>query len=106
MSSEPVLDAETEVLIAQLVADSVQYFTNRTLTSNSTWDPSQGPSQIGASYHDYEEPLSSYERHILEGTDIGNANDGWTTPSVSDILLLYFHPRIYMPRIFSWELFL
>ena len=82
----PVLDDETEALIAQMVADSFDYFANR--TSSNTWDPELGPSQIGASYHDYEEPLSSYERQILEDPDAGVTNEGWTVPDVRICLLL------------------
>ena len=80
MASNPVLDAETEALIAQLVADSLDYFTNS--TSTTAWNPNLGPSQIGLSYHDYEEPLSSYERQVLEDPDPTDYNEGWTAPDV------------------------
>ena len=83
---DPVLDDKTEALIAQLVADSLRYFANRALTT--TWNPELGPSQIGASYQDYEEPLSSYERQILECPNGGDTDKGWNVPDVRIRLFL------------------
>lgn len=88
MASFPVLDADTQALIAQLVADSFDYFANGPPTT--TWDPSLGPSQIGVCYQDYEEPLSSYERELLEGPVNADSDEGWTVPDVRTIIL---YPR-------------
>ena len=80
MASYPVLDAETQALIAQLVADSFDYFANSRPTT--TWDPSLGPSQIGMCYQDYEEPLSSYERELLAGPVNADSDERWTVQDV------------------------
>ena len=48
------VDPATEALIAQLMAEDLDESYQRQFTP------------IGASYHDYEEPLSSYERQCLE----------------------------------------
>ena len=85
MTSRPVLETATEALIAQLVAGSFDYFANG--TSSPDWDPSLGPSQIGRSYHDYEDPLSSYERDLLEGTDQNDFSEGWTIQDVRSNML-------------------
>lgn len=53
-SSSSDLDAATEALIAQLMAEDM----------GESYDRHSTP--IGASYHDYEEPLSSYERQCLD----------------------------------------
>ena len=51
------IDPESESLIAQLIAEDLA-------------EPYQSHSApIGASYHDYEEPLSSYERQCLDAED-------------------------------------
>ena len=54
-------DAETEKLIAQLIASDLE----------ESYQSSSAP--IGASWEDYEEPLSSYERQCL---DAENCSDG------------------------------
>ena len=91
---EVVLDADTEALIAQLVADSLDYFASR--TSSNPWNPELGPSQIGASYHDYEEPLSSYERQLLDDPDGGDGNEGWTMPEVRTCLFVPFNSCLFV----------
>ena len=55
------MDPATAALIAQLVAEDL----------SEAYESHSGP--IGASWHDYEEPLSSYERQCL---DAGNDLDG------------------------------
>ena len=63
------LDAATEVLIAQLMAEDLGESYQKHLTP------------IGASYHDYEEPLSSYERQCLDAEnnldDEDDEGSGW-----------------------------
>lgn len=63
------VDAATEALIAQLMADDL----------GESYYAYSAP--IGASYQDYEEPLSSYERQCLDAKDNtneeGEAGSGW-----------------------------
>ncbi len=62
------IDADTEALIAQLMAEDL----------GESYQAHCAP--IGASYHDYEEPLSSYERQCLDAAndpdDVGQGS-GW-----------------------------
>lgn len=60
--------AATEALIAQLIAEDLE----------ESYQRHAAP--IGASYHDYEEPLSSYERQCLDAEnnpDAGEGCSGW-----------------------------
>lgn len=63
------MDAATTALIAQLVAEDL----------GESYDNHSLP--IGASYHDYEEPLSSYERQCLDAENDPDGHDdegcGW-----------------------------
>ena len=63
------VDAETEALIAQLMAEDL----------GESYQSHSAP--IGASYHDYEEPLSSYERQCLDAENNpdqeGEEGSGW-----------------------------
>lgn len=69
MTSSSGVDAATEALIAQLMAEDLgeSYYRHST--------------PIGASYHDYEEPLSSYERQCLDAEnnpdEEGEEGSGW-----------------------------
>lgn len=99
MAPQPVLDAETEALIAQLVVDSFEHFANGTLTR--AWDPSVGPSRIGLSYHDYEEPLSSYERQVLEGADTPDLDEGWIVTEVCTTMLYQWDAGMPMSGFMS-----
>ena len=69
MTSSSHVDPETEALIAQLMAEDL----GESYSSHSL--------PIGASYHDYEEPLSSYERQCLDAEDNPDGQDvegsGW-----------------------------
>lgn len=70
-------DAATEALIAQLMAEDL----------GESYHRHSAP--IGASYHDYEEPLSSYERQCLDAEndpdDEGGEGCGWG-PERSDVV--------------------
>lgn len=69
------VDAATEALIAQLMAEDL----------GESYDSHSAP--IGSSYHDYEEPLSSYERQCLDAEsdpdEEGEEGCGWG-PDLSD----------------------
>ena len=69
MASSSDVDAATEALIAQLMAEDL----------GESYYRHSGP--IGASYHDYEEPLSSYERQCLDAEntpdEAGEEGSGW-----------------------------
>ena len=69
MASFSDIDAATESLIAQLIAED--------LGESYQWHSAP----IGASYHDYEEPLSSYERQCLDAEnnpdEDGEEGVGW-----------------------------
>lgn len=69
MASSSDVDAATEALIAQLMAEDLGESYNR------------HSAPIGASYHDYEEPLSSYERQCLDAgedpDEEGGEASGW-----------------------------
>lgn len=69
MASTSDLDAATEALIAQLMAEDLGESYNR------------HSAPIGASYYDYEEPLSSYERQCLDAEndpdEAGEEGSGW-----------------------------
>ena len=58
-------DAATEALIAQLMAEDL----------GESYYRHSAP--IGASYDDYEEPLSSYERQCLDAEDDPEGGSGW-----------------------------
>ncbi len=70
------IDADTEALIAQLMAEDF----------GESYQAHCAP--IGASYHDYEEPLSSYERQCLDAEndpdDIGEGS-GWGPDSIDGV---------------------
>lgn len=69
MASTLDIDAATEALIAQLMAEDL----------GEAYHMHSSP--IGASYHDYEEPLSSYERQCLDAEndpdEHGEEGSGW-----------------------------
>lgn len=65
MSNSLAADAATEALIAQLLAED---FGESFLAHSQP---------IGSSWHDYEEPLSSYERQCLEASDGEEEETGW-----------------------------
>ena len=65
MASSSDIDAATEALIAQLMAEDLGESYNR------------HSAPIGASYDDYEEPLSSYERQSLDAEDNPQDGSGW-----------------------------
>lgn len=71
------IDAATEALIAQLMAEDL----------GESYHRHSAP--IGASYHDYEEPLSSYERQCLHAEndpdDEGGEGCGWG-PEYPDVV--------------------
>lgn len=75
MAPSSDMDAATAALIAQLVAEDL----------GDSYDNDSLP--IGASYHDYEEPLSSYERQCLDAENDPDGHDnegsGWG-PDFSD----------------------
>ena len=75
MASSSDIDAATEALIAQILAEDL----------GESYDSYSLP--IGASYHDYEEPLSSYERQCLDAAnDLDGDSDegcGWD-PEISN----------------------
>ena len=61
-------DAATEALIAQMIAgDLGEAYTDQLRP-------------IGSHYGDYEDPLSSYERHRLENPDIEDEAEDWDLP--------------------------
>ena len=65
MASSSDVDAATEALIAQLMAEDL----------GESYDRHSAP--IGASHDDYEEPLSSYERQCLDAEDDPEDGSGW-----------------------------
>ncbi|KAL9135925.1 MAG: hypothetical protein Q9175_002876 [Cornicularia normoerica] len=69
MASSSDADAATEALIAQLMAEDL----------GESYSRHSAP--IGSSYHDYEEPLSSYERQCLDAEnnpdEEGEKRSGW-----------------------------
>lgn len=69
MASSSDIDSATEALIAQLMAEDL----------GESYQRHSAP--IGASWHDYEEPLSSYERQCLDAEnnpdDDGEEGVGW-----------------------------
>ena len=69
MASSSDVDAATAALIAQLMAEDL----------GESYYRHSAP--IGASYHDYEEPLSSYERQKLDAEnhpdEAGEEGSGW-----------------------------
>lgn len=69
MASSSDVDAATEALIAQLMAEDLGELYQR------------HSAPIGASYHDYEDPLSSYERQCLDAgedpDEEGGEASGW-----------------------------
>ncbi len=75
MEPDPVLDDETKALIDGLIASTLEYFANENLSTE--WNPALGPSQIGLTYHDYEDPLTSYERELLEDPFPDNSQESW-----------------------------
>lgn len=64
MASPSVVDAASEALIAQLMAEDLGELYYR------------HSAPIGASYDDYEEPLSSYERQCLDAENNPDGEDG------------------------------
>ena len=73
------IDPATEALIAQLLAEDLA----------ESYDSQSLP--IGSSYHDYEEPLSSYERQCLDAENDpdgqGDEGSGWG-PEYSDGIIV------------------
>ncbi|KAM0806243.1 hypothetical protein BDR22DRAFT_883966 [Usnea florida] len=65
MAASSDVDAATEALIAQLMAEDL----------GESYYRHSAP--IGASYDDYEEPLSSYERQCLDAEDNPEGGSGW-----------------------------
>jgi len=61
-------DAATEALIAQMVADDFDDYDELSYAANTR--------PIGASYHDYENPMTSYERQCLDA-DPNDDGLGW-----------------------------
>ena len=75
-----VLDDATKTLIDGLIASYLEYCNGEIEDPSSDWHPELGPSQIGASYHDYEDPLTECERYLLEHPDAGEPAGGWCLP--------------------------
>ncbi len=70
-----VPDAATEALIAQLVAQDL----------GDVYNDAHRP--IGSWYGDYEDPLTSYERQVLEHPDMEDGEGGWNplTPRLDPV---------------------
>ena len=93
----PVLDADTEALIAQLVADSFDYFDELDAARNTHRAGSN--SLIGMTYLDYENPLTSYERELLEDPLNLDRDQGWTEPDVRTSPSLYGVAAFFLPTL-------
>lgn len=77
MATPSGADAATEALIAQMVADDEDHF-GLSL---------HGSSRVGASYHDYEDPITSYERQSADSSS-EHDDDGCnpiTAPSLDPV---------------------
>ena len=75
-----VLDEDTKALIDGLIASYLEYCDGEKEKPSSDWHPELGPSQIGASYHDYEDPLTECERYLLENPGADEPAEGWYLP--------------------------
>ena len=73
MAPSSDVDAATEALIAQLMAEDL----------GESYHRLSAP--IGASYHDYEEPLSSYERQCLDAEENPEDSSGWGHKDPDDV---------------------
>ena len=75
MATSSEIDAATQALIAQLLAEDL----------GTSFEHSSRP--VGSSWHDYEEPLSSYERSMVESySEFGDENlDAPATPALAPL---------------------
>ena len=76
------MDVATEALIAQVIADDQDYY-------DRLPEAAQYSYAIGGSYHDYEDPTTSYKRQpeqSAEGEEEeeGSESEGWGLHSPAD----------------------